>query len=154
MLSRETRVFNFDPINQRRLGVNPIKITHEELELSAIPIKDRPVKSVTMKVLFMKKAIDTFTLEQLVAYFITELKVEVLSDATYAHQYLTICDNRAWVHNLDSGQSTSVCLSAQQEGLTKKFGVEKRLTNEEAEKMLDEGLPCFEKVGSEWRMLT
>ena len=111
MLSRETRVFNWDSIQQRRLGVNPIKITHEELELTAIPLVRRPVKSVTMKVLFKKVAVDTFTLEQFVAFFVSDLKIDVLSDDIYRFQYLTICDSRAWLHNLDSGQTTSVCLS-------------------------------------------
>lgn len=153
MVRRKTRTYNYDSIIQHRLGKNPIASKEEFLELSCLGV-DEPKKSVKVPIIIKKTATNTENLETMTAYFSQTLEVKVLSDSIYKYQYLTVCDNRVFVHNLQSEQSCPVALSGEQEGLEKTFlGTPKRLTDAEALALLESGCPCYERVGTEYRIL-
>lgn len=153
MLRKKTKIYNYDPILQHRLGRNPIATKEEYLPLSALG-SDEPKKSVKLPILLRKTATDTNSLEILTAYFSQILSVKILSDDIYKYQYLTVCENRVFVHDLDSGTSAPVAISGETKGIEKTFlGTPKRLTEAEALAMLESGIPIYEKVGTEYRIL-
>jgi hypothetical protein len=150
---RETRTFNYDSLTQHRVGRNPIAVKEEFLPLSCLGDKE-PKKAVTVQIIIKKTALDPETFNQLNAYFTQNLEVSVLSDAMYIYQYVTICENRVFVHNLDSGQTCPLSLSSEQQGIKKAFlGKQKKLSDSEASELIDSGLPVYEKIGEEYRIL-
>lgn len=150
---RETRTFNYDSLTQHRVGRNPIKVTEEFLPLSCLGEKE-PKKSVNVQILIKKSALDTETFNLLSAYFTQNLEVSVLSDSMYAFQFVTICDKRVFVHNLDSGQTVPLCLSSEMQGIKKEFqGKPKKLSDSEAQERLDSGIPVYEQINGEYRII-
>lgn len=155
MLRKLTRTYNYDPIQQHRLGRNPIAVKEEFLELNALGVNE-PKKAVKVPIIIKKTATDTNSLETLTAYFSQSLEVKVLSDSKYKNLYLTICEGRVFLHLLDVGDTAPLALSGNnQEGTSKEFlGTPKRLTNSEASVLLESGIPLYEKVSDgEYRIL-
>jgi hypothetical protein len=153
MLRRETRTFYYDPIAQHRLSKNPIKVTEEFLPLSCLGDRE-PKKEVTVQIMLKKSNVNTETLETMTAYFSQSLKVSVLSDSTYIYQYVTVDNFRVFIHNLDSGQTCPMALSSEQVGLKKEFlGVPKRITETQAQALMDSGISVYEKFQGEYRIL-
>ena len=147
MVNKRTKTYRFDEINDHRLGKNPIAFKQEWLELSSLGVNE-PKKAVKTPIIIKKTATDTNSLETLTAYFSQTLEVKVLSDSKYIYQYLTVCENRIFIHNLDSGQTAPLAVSGgNQEGTEKTFeGKPKRLTDAEALELMEKGTPLFEKV--------
>jgi hypothetical protein len=153
MLRKETRTYNYDTINQHRLGKNPIAVKEELFDLSVLGEKE-PKKEVKVPIILRKQNVNTETLETMTAYFTQDLSVKVLSDSIYKFQYVTVCENRIFIHNLNSGQTVGLALSGEQQGIEKKLlGTEKRLTEAEATELMESGIPCFEKFQGEYRIL-
>ncbi len=155
MLRRKTSIWNYDPIEQRKLGNNPLSRKTTWHELNVLPQGRRPEKKVLIPIIIKKLATDRETLETLTAYFSQTLEVSILSDSKYANLYLVENMGKAYLNCISSGQCCPIALSgANQTGTEKKFaGKEVRLTDEQALKMIDEGSPVYEKVGSEYRIL-
>lgn len=153
MVRRITRVWNFDEINQCKLGKQPISKTITWFEISELPEDRRPVKSLIIPIVLKKNATDYQTLTMLTAYFSQDLEVKVLTDEIYKYQFLTKCEGRAFINNLSSGECTPVVMTGEQVGIQKTFlGKEKRLTESEAQRLL-EFSPCYEKFGEEYKIL-
>jgi hypothetical protein len=150
---KETRTFNYDSLTQHRVGRNPIAVKEEFLPLSCLGDKE-PKKLVNVQIVIKKSALDPETFNQLSAYFTQNLEVSVLSDSAYVYQYVTICENRVFIHNLDSGQTCPLSLSSEQIGIKKSFlGKQKKLSNLEASELIDSGLPVYEEINGEYRIL-
>jgi hypothetical protein len=155
MLFRVTRTYNFDELRQEKIGKRPISKVTTWHELSALGDLE-PKKAVKVPIIIKKTATDTNSLETLTAFFSQNLEVKVLSDSKYIYQYLTVCENRIFIHNLDSGQTAPLALSGNnQEGTSKEFlGTPKRLTEAEALELIEKGTVLFEKVSEgEYRIL-
>jgi hypothetical protein len=146
--------YYYDSIRQHRLSRNPINVTEEWHELSFLADKE-PKKAVKLQILLKKSNVNTESLETMTGYFSQTLEAKILSDSIYQYQYLTIDKGRIWIHNLSSGQTTSLSLTGTQEGVSKEFlGTPKRLTNDEALKLMESGSPLFERVSEqEYRLL-
>jgi hypothetical protein len=153
MVRKETRTYNYDSINQTRLGKSPIKVIKEFLPLSVLGEKE-PKKSVKIQILLKRSALNPETLTELFAYFTQTLEVKVLTDSMYKFQYVTVDNFRVWLHNLDSGQTVGLPLSGSQTGIEKNWlGTEKRITEAQALDLMEKGTPCFEKYQGEFRIL-
>lgn len=153
MVRRRTRTYRFDETNEHRLGKNPLTVKEEFLELSELK-ENEPLKKVIIGIIIKKQATDRESLETLTAFFTQDLEVSVNTDSIYTWQYLTKCEGKVFVHNLESGQTCPVALSGEQVGIMKRFlGKEKRLTEAETRDLLEQGYPIYEKNGEEYRLL-
>lgn len=143
--------FNYDSYQQKRMGVNPIHTKTEWLELPACLKKE-----VTVPIILKKTATNYDTFETIQAYFSATLKVRVIAEDTYRDQYLSVDNNRVFLHNVSSGQTCPIAL-----GGTNQIGTirewlkdEKKLSEDEALALMDSNVAVYEKIGnSEIRML-
>lgn len=153
MVFKRTKTFNYDPILQHRLGHNAIASKTEWLELSSLG-EEEPKKSVIIQIILKKTALNPENLEMLSIYQSQMLSVKVLSDSRYKYQFLTVCENRVFIHNLSSGQTVGLSLSGEQQGIEKQFlGTPKKLSNSEALEFIESGCPIYEKQGDSFRIL-
>lgn len=153
MVFRKTLTFNWDKLQQHRIGRNPIAVKEEFLDLSVLG-ENEPKRSVKVPIVIKKTALDPITLNSISGYFSQNLEVKVLTDSIYKYHFLTVCENRVFIHNLDSGQTTGLALSGEQQGIEKHFlGTEKRLSDSEAQELMESGIPVYEKFQGEYRIL-
>jgi len=153
MIFRKTRIWNYDKLNQRKYGKNPIEVKEEWLPLSVLGVIE-PKKEVEIDIIILKNAVDTYTLEPLQAYFKQKLKIKVLGDAVYKYQYLVKSMNRAYINNIKSGQCTPIAMTGSQEGIAKEFlGLEQKITEAEAQKLIADNVAVYQKSGEGMRLV-
>lgn len=143
MTHRKTMTFNYDGLTQSRIGANPIKTKIDWIELPSCLKKE-----VNVPIILKKTATNYETFETIQAYFSSSVKVKVINESIYAHQYLSVDRNRVYLHNISSGQTCPIALSgSNQIGTIKEFSkTEKKLTTDEAVKLMNEGIGVYEKL--------
>lgn len=138
----KTMTFNYDKTMQTRLGASPIATKFEWL-----PLPECLKKEVSVPIILKKTATNYDTFETIQAYFLSSIKVKVINEDIYKYQYLSVDRNRVFLHNVASGQTCPIALSSSQQGTIKTFSkTEKKLSNDEALKLIDEGIGVYEKL--------
>jgi hypothetical protein len=158
MVFRITKTYNIDEIRQTRLSKNPIAKTETWHELDVC--KPKLQKKISVPVVLYRCALDPSTMKTIEGYFVQTLEIEVLSDSVYQYKYLSKCEGKIFIHDLDldftvplvlSGGDVSVGVQA---GINKKFvGSEKRISVVEKDQLKQQGCLICEQNGEEFKLL-
>ena len=146
-----TKTYRYDAVNDHRLGKVPLSTKTEILEVSVLPENEKPVKHTTLKVLLKRIATNYETMLPISAFFLLDVEFTILTDEKYEQLYLINDSNKIFCTNFD--QTAPCSLSGNQDGITKKFGTPKKLSDAEAYALIQKGYPIMEQANGEYRIL-
>jgi hypothetical protein len=138
MVKKQIRSHWANPITLHRLSRNPIKVEDVWEEIPNIS------KKVSLNALLRKIALDPQSMEQITGYFLIKVDANVLSDKMYRFIFLSICDNRIFMHNTSGGMTAPLALTGESEGIEKTISKPVRITDIRAGELLEAGAPMFE----------